>query len=367
MSTGPSWLSRLFGGGAGGAGRFRRRGFFSGGVRRGNRSKIDLGGRRYQEGVDADLVPGPRLAPVRSWAYQLQGISAETVAKCDADVVVIDSSSDGSVAGMFKAEDIARMKARPGGGSKKIICYMSIGEAEEQRFYWDSSWVRNRAPSPKAPSWLADLNGEGWEGNFKVKFWDPAWQAIIIDRPDSFLNQIVRVGFDGVYLDIIDAYDFWMDSDRGRARRPTADAEMVAFVRRIASHARDTLKKRDFAVVPQNGEPLLKYPEYRAAISAIGKEDILYRMTGKANRTPQLAANDKDEVAKIISDVRLAVADRIPVLAVEYLRDRDTDAKKIPDALRTLRSYGLVPHFGKRLLGELSPVETPVPSGPALA
>ena len=148
-----------------------------------------------------------------------------------------------------------------------------------------------------------------------------------------------------------------MDSDRGKARRPAADAEMVAFVQRIGRHARETRGVRDFAVVPQNGEPLLKFPEYRAAISAIGKEDILYRMDGQANKSPRVKQNSDQDIEVIMQHVRLALADRIPVLAVEYLRDRDEDKKFVALSRQRMREMGLVPHFGKRLLADLSPVE----------
>ena len=353
----PRWLgfgSRLKSGKA--AGSLRRRGFFSRGVRRSKKAVLDLDGRRMRESVNVDLMPGPRLAPAATWAYQLQGIGKETIARCSADVVVIDSTSDGSADQAFSKADVQLMQTRPSAPRKKIISYMSIGEAEAKRFYWQDRWLHRGRPAKGAPSWLADLNGEGWEGNFKVRFWEPAWQAIIIDNTDSFLNRVIDAGFDGVYLDIIDAYDFWMDEDRGKSRRPTADAEMVAFVQRIAQHAREVRGKKDFAVVPQNGEPLLQYPEYRAAISAIGKEDILFKMDGQANKQPKIAINSPTEVEAIMTHLRLALADRIPIIAVEYLRDRKSDEAKIPAALARMRQLGLVPHFGTRLLADLSPV-----------
>ena len=341
------------------AGQLHRRGFFSRGVRRSKKAILNLSHRKLHESASFDLKPGPRLAPASTWAYQLQGIVKERVAQCSADVVVIDTTSDGNADQAFNKADVMLMQTRPKAPPKKVIAYMSIGEAEAKRFYWQDRWLLRGKPAKDAPAWLADLNGEGWEGNFKVRFWEPAWQAIIIDNEKSFLNRIIDAGFDGVYLDIIDAYDFWMDDDRGKSRRPTADAEMVAFVQRIAHHAREVRGVKNFAIVPQNGEPLLQYPEYRAAISAIGKEDILFKMHGQANKQPKIASNSAAEVETIMTHLRLALADRIPILAVEYLCDRKSDEAKIPAALTRMCQFGLVPHFGTRLLSILSPVVSP--------
>ena len=48
-----------------------------------------------------------------------------------------------------------------------------------------------------------------WAGNYKVRYWDPEWQTIISGAPDSYLGKIQAAGFDGVYLDIIDAFEYF--------------------------------------------------------------------------------------------------------------------------------------------------------------
>ena len=79
---------------------------------------------------------------------------------------------------------------------------MSIGEAEDYRYYWREDWVA------EPPSWLADENPD-WPGNYKVRYWDTDWQSIIYGTGDSYLGQILAAGFDGVYLDIIDAFEYF--------------------------------------------------------------------------------------------------------------------------------------------------------------
>ncbi len=104
------------------------------------------------------------------------------------------------------AEDIAALRTKPGGESRLVLAYMSIGEAENYRFYWQAGWHTN------PPSWLGPENPD-WPGNYKVRYWDPAWQAIITGNSSSYVQRILDAGFDGVYLDLIDAFEFWEDQE----------------------------------------------------------------------------------------------------------------------------------------------------------
>ncbi|MBQ5572035.1 MAG: endo alpha-1,4 polygalactosaminidase, partial [Bacteroidales bacterium] len=81
---------------------------------------------------------------------------------------------------------------------RMVIAYMSIGEAEDYRYYWQAEWKRGN------PSWL-DKENPKWKGNYKVKYWKSEWQEIIFD----YLSRITNAGFDGVYLDIIDAFEYY--------------------------------------------------------------------------------------------------------------------------------------------------------------
>ncbi|MCR4789643.1 MAG: endo alpha-1,4 polygalactosaminidase [Treponemataceae bacterium] len=124
----------------------------------------------------------------------------------DYDAIIMDAfNSDGE---LYSASQIASLKTKASGGKRLVIAYMSIGEAEDYRWYWKDSWVINGKKSIFAPSWLDDLN-EDWEGNYKVKYWKSGWQKIIYGKDTSYLKKILDSGFDGVYLDIIDAYQYF--------------------------------------------------------------------------------------------------------------------------------------------------------------
>ena len=102
----------------------------------------------------------------------------------------------------FNATEIEQLKQKANGGTRLIVSYMSIGEAEDYRYYWNESWTVG------SPTWLKAENPE-WEGNYKVEYWNDDWKAIILGSETSYLDKIIDSGFDGVYLDIIEAFEYF--------------------------------------------------------------------------------------------------------------------------------------------------------------
>ena len=139
----------------------------------------------------------------------MQNIDLDALGKTKFDLVIMDYSRDGSDAEKFTPEEVAALKNSPG-GPKLVLSYMSIGEAEDYRWYWQRSWDANRdgRPDAGAPAWLGPAN-PNWPGNYKVRYWDPDWQQIVYD----YLDKVLAAGYDGVYLDIIDAYEYWAPAE----------------------------------------------------------------------------------------------------------------------------------------------------------
>ena len=128
-----------------------------------------------------------------------------TIKQTNYDLIIMDLYDINS--DKLSSADIISLKTKANGGSRLVIAYMSIGEAENYRFYWNESWESN------SPEWLAEEN-KNWEGNYKVRYWQEEWQEIIYDTQESYLKKILDAGFDGVYLDIIDAYEYFEDNAR---------------------------------------------------------------------------------------------------------------------------------------------------------
>ena len=102
----------------------------------------------------------------------------------------------------FTSAEVNALKKKANGGKRIVISYMSIGEAENYRYYWQNAW------KPGNPVWL-DAENPKWPGNYKVKYWNKDWQNIIYGNDASYLKKILNAGFDGVYLDIIDAFEYY--------------------------------------------------------------------------------------------------------------------------------------------------------------
>jgi len=151
-----------------------------------------------------------RWRDVKEWCYQLQPRKRQSrrsflrkLGKSKYDLVVMDYSFAGDAKTEFTAKELRRLKRRLRG---KVLAYLSIGEAEDYRWYWQEWWDSDHdgKPSSRAPNWLVRGNPD-WEGNYKVRYWDPDWQDIIFD----YLDKILAQGFDGVYLDLVEAYEYF--------------------------------------------------------------------------------------------------------------------------------------------------------------
>ncbi len=117
----------------------------------------------------------------------------------DFDIILIDAFHNSKI---LSSDEVDSLKTKKNGGERMVIAYMSIGEAEDYRFYWESEWRNDK------PSWLEKENPD-WEGNYKVRYWERDWQNIIFGNESSYLDVILNAGFDGVYLDIIDAFEYF--------------------------------------------------------------------------------------------------------------------------------------------------------------
>ena len=302
--------------------------------------------------TSATPTAGP-LASADSWHYQLQGpggapldlapllLGADAPAR-GVDLLVVDYSRDGSDAGAFTAAEVAAARA----GGARLLAYLSIGEAESYRFYWDDAWSADGNPTAAAPDWLAPPN-PAYPDNFLVRFWEPAWQEQILG-PDGYLARVAAAGFDGVYLDRVDAWEDWWDPNAGLPPIPAAD--MAAFVEAIAAHARQSLGLPDFLVVVQNAPTILDSlpPDDRAryltAIDALAVEDTFY--FGPADED-----NPLDIQLDTLAAIRLFLDAGKPVFAVDYLLDPAAQA----DFVRRALDAGFVPLVAPRALDRRLP------------
>ncbi|MEC7755464.1 endo alpha-1,4 polygalactosaminidase [Roseivirga sp. UBA1976] len=123
----------------------------------------------------------------------------EALAKTNYDLLILDLFFHDKP---LSSGDLEKLKTKANGGKRLVVSYMSIGEAEDYRYYWQSEWQVG------SPAWIKAENPD-WEGNYKVNYWDKGWQQIIYGNDSSYLKKIIDAGFDGAYLDIIDAFEYF--------------------------------------------------------------------------------------------------------------------------------------------------------------
>ncbi|MFO1488421.1 MAG: MJ1477/TM1410 family putative glycoside hydrolase [Verrucomicrobiota bacterium] len=263
------------------------------------------------------LAAGMLLAPAQpaSFAYVLQADSfAKTrsnavarLAACGRDWLVLDAAFSGDEP--WTSADLAAL--RQGKSGRKVIAYLSIGEAEDYRAYWRKEWDTNHdgRPDAGAPDFLLPQNPE-WKGNYRVKYWKTNWQQLIL----ADVDRIIATGFDGLYLDIVDGFEtFEQDSANFIDDRPNPESgqtyrrDMVDWVKAIAVRARQTNPAA--LIIPQNGTQLLIHRDYLATVDAVGVEDLFTN-----GNKPQPA----NSTGFVLSFTKELTAAHKPVLDIEY-------------------------------------------------
>ena len=272
----------------------------------------------------------PQLSDARSWAFQLQNVDPLEVKRSPYDLIVIDYGFDTRAGTVFPREVVEVMRSKPDGKRRLVLAYLSVGEAESYRSYWQESWSTSR------PDWL-DPENPDWPGNYLVQYWRPEWQRLIFGSADAYLDRIIEAGFDGIYLDGVDKFEQW------KRRRPSAVADMVDLVATIATYARKV--RKDFLLVPQNGDGLLGQPRFLRAIDGFAREDLLY-----GEKDPE-ARNSQRSITESVRRLRPLVSAGVPIFIVEYATNPDIAAAM----LREIRGLGYVGYVARRDLKSLSP------------
>lgn len=309
-----------------------------------------------------------RLTDVEHWLYLIGvNLADETVtqiAASDHDMVVLDYiPSEAWNTDYPMAETVARLKApRP---DRLVLAYIDIGQAEDYRTYWQDGWAIGD------PWWITALDPDGWEGNYPVAYWAEAYQDIWL-ADGGLLDGIVAAGFDGVYLDWVEAYDDPNVIAAAEADDLDPAAAMVEWVGAIGQHIR--AYDPDHLVIAQNAGPLLERADYRAMIDAIAQEQVWF--DGGADNDPPgdcpLPATEADvdtpgyvdalsaacraqylrhpdstlhvSSAWYLSQLEIAIRHGIPVFTVDYA----LDPVNVDTAVRRARALGFTPFVGAR-------------------
>ncbi|MFN5418138.1 MAG: endo alpha-1,4 polygalactosaminidase [Flavobacteriia bacterium] len=135
---------------------------------------------------------------ISSENYSTKQSFLDSIKATNFDLVIIDAFFGDE---LFTSSDIQSLKTKANGGKRLVISYISIGSAEKYRYYWQADWKL------KNPKWLYKAY-EGYEDEIWVKFWKKDWEEIIYSNNNSYMKKILDAGFNGAYLDNVEAFYF---------------------------------------------------------------------------------------------------------------------------------------------------------------
>jgi cysteinyl-tRNA synthetase len=232
------------------------------------------------------LTRGEMLKDAQTWMYQIQDLDQEgalsTLAATDYPLLVIEPGHNFSEYPYDTTAIVQALRTTPNGARRLLLAYIDIGQAEDYRSYWGSNWVAPTATQRGSPDFLITIDPDGWSGNYPVAYWRTEWKNIWIGS-SGIIAQLATYGFDGIYLDWVEAYDD--DQVRAAATQEgkNPEEEMILFIEELRQAGRAITP--DFLVVPQNAPYLLDTDaaRYGAAIDALAVEDTWFHGAGDAN------------------------------------------------------------------------------------
>jgi cysteinyl-tRNA synthetase len=276
--------------------------------------------------------PPPSPGELTSWVYQLQGYPhgrLDALAAAPQRLAVIDLARDAG-SSYFSAAEIGRLKA----SGKTVLAYFEIGSIEDFRPEYKP--IRSGAKDLVLNEWSE------WPGEYFTRYWDERWWTMVV-KPR--VDQALRAGFDGVYLDTPLAYEqITLSLVKGQSRDSMA-RQMADLIVRISRYAKGI--RPHFQIFPQNSPELRDQPGYTRAIDGIGVEELFYQATDRPC--------EQDYCAENLADIRALRSAGKTVLAVDYASKR----KNVADACARYRAEGFA---GYVTTVDLDRTEPPCPA-----
>lgn len=322
--------------------------------------------------------PAQGLDAVTHWLYLIDvNLDEDTVAQITDstyDMVVIDFiTSEAANVDYPLAEVIATWQDAE--HPKLVIAYIDIGQAESYRTYWQPGWGIGD------PHWIISADPDGWAENYPVAYWYDEYRDIWLAE-DGYIAQIAAAGFDGIYLDWVEAYDDTNVIAFAEAEGTDPIQEMIWWVEDLSAALRE--HNPAAVVIGQNAAELAGYPDYVAVIDAIAQEQVWF--DGGADNDPPgdcplpRTEADIDSPAYVASlseacrtqyeaypestlhvssewyldDLEAAQVQGLVIFTVDYA----LDPENVAWVYRESRKHGFVPFVSNRNLDQFLP---PVP------
>ncbi|MCU7834276.1 MAG: endo alpha-1,4 polygalactosaminidase [gamma proteobacterium symbiont of Taylorina sp.] len=316
----------------------------------------------YPVKAAADNSRQQRLNNSYSWMYQIQGLdedgAIETLDKTEYDMLVLEPGHNYIDYPYNTQEIISQLRTTSDGKKRLLLAYIDIGQAEDYRDYWQSDWVAPTATQRGQPDFMITIDPDGWSGNFNVAYWKQEWKDLWLGD-NGIIAKLARFGFDGIYLDWVEAYDDDPVRQAAAEDEVNPETEMIHFIKELGQAGKTIIP--DFLVISQNAPYLIDADKYRylSAIDGLAVEDTWFHGAGDAkwdaSDAGDLHARHDDEWS---TDNRLEQYEQyqqagLPVFSVDYCISTSNAAQVYTDA----KDAGLRPLVTRVSLSRLT--ETP--------
>jgi len=318
-----------------------------------------------------------RLSQVNFWAYQIQGINEpgveDALATSTYDMLVLEptrtdwSSSDREFDTKGLVDRLKGTTGSDGVTPKIVLAYIDIGEAEDWRWFWtwSTGWDCTGPKPVDWPDYIITCDPDGWDGNYPVAYWDSEWKDVIIygENQDSSpwgdynsaIDEAIKDGFDGIYLDWVEAYEDPDVEATAIAAGLDPAVEMINFIAEMRTYAK--ARNPDFLIIQQNAAQLgADHPKLFNYVDAIAQEAIWY--DGDAtdiwdDSSGYDVLNDPSLTDWYITNLDVYQAAGILVFNCEYALFNSDEAYNNSYAL------GYVPYVTRRSLSQLTTTHPP--------
>ncbi|MGR5078647.1 endo alpha-1,4 polygalactosaminidase [Photobacterium swingsii] len=199
-----------------------------------------------------------------------------------------------------------------------VFAYLSVGEYDGEIL----------------PSTLASASpakNENWQSH-AMMLSSPAWQKHLLAEA----KKVTKRGFDGLFLDTLDSYYLFTDSEKEQTLQQQALAKIIDSLYQLPTHPKLILN-RGFEVIPQ-----IKAPIYAVAAES------LYDSYHPVDQTyHKVSENDRNWLAGKLAEVK---ARNIETIAIDYIPASERERQK--DAAQRLLDEGYTPYISDGLLYE---------------
>jgi cysteinyl-tRNA synthetase len=317
------------------------------------------------------------LSQIKVWADQIQVLTidgaVDKLADTHYDMLVLEptrtdwSSSDKNFDTKGMVEKLKNTKASDGIHRKLVLAYIDIGEAEDWRWYWNWSthWPKGEPKPDDWPDYIITQDPDGWGGCYPVAYWDEDWKDVVIygnnqnSSPygdyNSVIDEVIKDGFDGIYIDWVEAYEDEDVMAAAQAEGKDPATEMINFIQEMRTYAE--LRVPDFIIIQQNAASLCEgHTELFDIIDAIAQEAIWYDGDATDDWDDPYGYDqqtDLDLINYYLGYLEQFKSADLPVFACEYA------LQYADDAYQKCYDNGFIPYCTRRSLGEVTTTPPP--------